>query len=353
MEASQALNILTKLLADPPDLTVIADPDSWTVIKENARRHGVAPLAAFIARSHVDPTERAWCDQVLTSSWTRHSTNLQQLNEILGVFDDCGIPAVVLKGPVLACRHYQPPFLRKPSSDLDLALKQTDLDRACDALAKLGYTPEAGMRESKAISHHIELHHESRPTLELHFRLTHKGLGIPTEEFLERSLPYTLPGGRSVRILSPADEILHLILHRAAGRFATLFHLFEVHKIWTAAPLAIQCEAVRTAARHHFSGIFALTDIAFRARWGQPMLTPDIAPEPTWLHWRLTEKFYEEFERCSDPGRELPLTVRLKRKWLDFQVTDKPLDGLRFVAEMGRIARFQLLRKGWRTVRVN
>lgn len=353
MEPSHALDILTKLLSDPPDLEVIAHPESWAVIKENARRHGVAPLAAYIARPHVDSAERAWCDEVLTSSWMRHSTNLRQLNEILGVLDAAGIPTVVLKGPVLACRHYQPPFLRKPSSDLDLALKQTDLDRACKALAALGYTPEAKLHESKAISHHIELHHESGPTLELHFRLTHKGLGIPSEEFLERSVPYSLPGGRHACVLSPADEILHLVLHRAAGRFATLFHLYEVRRIWTAASLEIRQEAVRTAALHHFAGVFALTDVAFRARWGQPMLTADIAAEPTWLHWRLTEKFYEEFERCSDPGRELPLTVRLKRKWLDFQMTDHPLDGLRFVAEMTRIARFQLLRKGWRTVRVN
>ncbi len=52
-------------------------------------------------------------------------------------------------------------------------------------------------------------------------------------------------------------------------------------------------------------------------------------------------------------GRELPLFIRMKRKWLDFQMTDRPGDALRFLAEMARIARFQLFRKGWRTVKVS
>ena len=245
-----------------------------------------------------------------------------------------------------------PAFLRKTSADLDLAVSKADLERACKVLAPAGYVPERGMPESKAIGHHIALEHPSRPTLELHFRLSHKGLGVPVSEFLDRAVVYPLPGGREARLLSPADEIFHLVLHRASGRFATLFHLYEIRRIWAAAPLHVRKEAVRIAALHHFTGVFAMTDIAFRARWGEPMLTPDTPLEPTWLQWRLTESLYDEFERCSDPGRELPLSVRLKRKWLDFQMTDHPGDALRFTAGMARIAGFQLFRKGWRTVRV-
>ncbi len=347
-----SLDVLTRLLSDPPDLGIVADSASWKIVRENAGRHGVAPLIAYVARPHVDPAERAWCDRVLTSSWTRHLHNLRQLTDVVAVLDEAGVPVIALKGPVLACRYYQPTFLRKPSSDLDLALKKADLDRACGALAKLGYVPDAGNRESRAIGHHIALNHGSRPALELHFRLTHRALGIRAEEFLERTVEYPLGGGRTVRILAPADEILHLVLHRASGRFATLFHLYEVRRIWGCAPLEIRREAVRTAVRHHFAGVFAMTDIAFRSRWGEPMLTPDVPIEPTWLGGRLTARLYEEFERCSDPGRELPLATRLKRKWLDFQMTDKPVDGLRFGADMARIAWYQLLRRGWRTVRV-
>jgi hypothetical protein len=353
MASTPSLHLLTRLLSEPPDLTVISNPDSWQIVKANAGRHGAAPLIAFIARPHVSQADRAWCDQILVASWKKHEQNLQHLDYVLSILDDAAIPALALKGPAMACRYYQPAFLRKPSGDLDLALNKEDLDRACEALAHAGYVPEAGIRESKAISHHIELHHPSRPTLELHFRLTHKALGIPVAEFLDRAEAFTLPSGRQARILSPADEILHLVLHRASGRFATLFHLYEVRKVWAAATLETRKDAVRIAARHHFTGVFAMTDLAFRARWGEGMLAPGLILEPTWLQWRLTGKLYDEFERCSDPGRELPLSIRLKRKWLDFQVTDRPGDALRFLAEMLRIARFQLFRKGWRTVKVS
>ncbi len=351
MRSTPPLRLLSRLLSEPPDLTVLSDAAAWKAIQDNAGRHGVAPLVAFIARPHLDPDGRAWCDRILVSSWTRHSNSLLQLEFILSVLGEAGIPVLVLKGPLLALRHYRPVFLRKPSGDLDLAVRQRDLDRACEALKRVGYVPEPRLREAIATNHHIALEHPSRPSLELHFRLTHKALGIPVAEFMDRAVPSSLPGGGTALVLSPADEIFHLVLHRASGRFATLFHLHEVRRIWTAAPLEVRREAVRMAADRHFAGVFALTDIAFREHWGQPMLTPDIPLPETWLHWRLTGRLYAEFELCSDPGRELPLAVRLRRKWLDFQLTDRPRDAVRFGADMARIAWFQLFRKGWRTVK--
>ncbi len=344
------LSLLAGLLSEPPDLTAVSDPESWDTIRPHAVRHGAGPLVAFVARPHVDSAGRAWCDRILAESWTRHSRSLRQLDDVLSILDDADIPSLCLKGPLLAQRYYLPAFLRKPSGDLDLAIRKSDLDCAIKALAGAGYAPEPRMREARATNHHLTLEHPSRPHIELHFKLSHKALGIPVDEFIDRSVTYSLPSGRAARILGPADEILHLALHRAAGRFATLFHLYEVRKVWNSAPLKIREEAVRLASDRHFAGVFAMTDIAFRTRWGQSMLTPDLQLPQTWLNWRINESLYNCFERYSEPGRDLPLTVRLQRKWLDFQLTDRPADALRFGADAARIAWFQLLRGGWRTV---
>lgn len=344
------LSLLAGLLSEASDVTVISDPESWETIRLHAVRHGAGPLVAFIARPHADSAARIWCDRILAESWTRHSRSLRQLDHVLSILDDADIPSLCLKGPLLAQRYYRPAFLRKPSGDLDLAVRKADLDRAIEALGRVGYTPEPRMREARATNHHLTLEHPSRPHIELHFNLSHKALGIPVDEFVDRSVTYSLPSGRPARILAPADEILHLVLHRAAGRFATLFHLYEVRKVWNSAPLSIRQEAVRLAADYHFAGVFAMTDIAFRVRWGHPMLTGLQLPQ-TWLNWRVTEKLYNRFERYSEPGRDLPLTVRLQRKWLDFQLTDQPADALRFGTDAARIAWFQLLRSGWRTVK--
>ncbi len=139
MGSAPSLHLLTRLLSEPPDLTVISDPDSWEIVKANAGRHGAAPLIAFIARPHVSQPDRAWCDRILVSSWKKHEQNLRHLDYVLSILDDAAIPALVLKGPVMACRYYQPAFLRKPSGDLDLAVRKEDLDRACEALAHAGY----------------------------------------------------------------------------------------------------------------------------------------------------------------------------------------------------------------------
>jgi hypothetical protein len=345
------LSLLARLLSEPPDLTVVSDAESWEAVRMDAVRHGAAPLVAFIARPQMDSADRAWCDRILAESWTRHSRSLKQLDDVLSILCNAEIPSLSLKGPLLAQRYYQPGFLRKPSGDLDLAVRKADLDCAIKALARAGYVPEPRMREARAINHHLTLEHPSRPHIELHFNLSHKALGIPVDEFIDRSVTYLLPSGRPARILAPADEILHLVLHRAAGRFATLFHLYEIRKVWSSASVSIRQEAVRLAADRHFAGVFAMTDHAFRTRWGQPMLTPDLQLPRTWLNWRITEKLYNRFEQYSEPGRNLPLTVRLQRKWLDFQLTDQPADALRFGGDAARIAWFQLLRSGWRTVK--
>src|SRR5581483_5491283 len=86
-----SLNLLTRLLSDRPDTAVIAEPANWKIVKENAARHGVAPLIAFVTRPHVDTGERAWCDRILAASWKRHSRSLQCLEDLTGILEDAGI----------------------------------------------------------------------------------------------------------------------------------------------------------------------------------------------------------------------------------------------------------------------
>ncbi len=361
--APDPLDLLTALLADVPDLGIVSDPGRWEIVRRNARRHGLAPLVAWIARPHLDGDRRDWADRTLATSWSRHHKSLADLGAVLAVLEQAGVPCAVMKGPVLALRHYEPPFLRKPSSDIDLVVRDADLEAAVEALAPGGYRPASPLAEARARSHHAELAGSTEsgtpsaaksggPGIELHFRLSHGAYGPPVEPFLARSVPYTLPGGRVVQVLSPADEIFHLVLHRAHGRFATLFHLYEIRRLWRGASPEVRAEVIQRAAEYHFAGAFSLTDAGFRVRWGEPFLTPDLHLPRSWLHNRIGPGLYADFERLSDPGRELPLTTRLARRWLDLQLTDRPADAARFLAVLARVASYQVRRRGWRTVRV-
>jgi hypothetical protein len=342
------IDLLTPLLGDPPDLSVLQDEPSWNRIKEHAGRYGVAALVAYAARSHVSAAERAWCDRVLVESWARHERMLRHLEYVLGLLAHEGIPAIALKGPLLAQRYYEPAFLRKPSMDLDLAVVEKDLGIACNVLIKAGYEQDLPIGEATASNHHVTLSHTFRPRVELHFRLSHQTLGIPVNQFFERTVSCRLPGGREARILGPADQLLHLVLHFAHSRFGTLFNFYEIRRAFRAESPGVRVEALGRAVDHHFCGALRMTDIAFRTRLGEPFLPSEIVVPPTWLNWRLNQKLYRAFERWSVPDRELTLAARLWGRWLEFQITDGPSDAFRSIKLLSQTVRFGIARRAWR-----
>jgi len=345
------VGLLVPMLADPPDLSVLQDDARWNIIKDNAGRYGVAALVAYNARSHVSPAERVWCDRVLTECWVRHERMLWNLESVLGLLATEGIPAIALKGPLLAQRHYSPAFLRKPSVDLDLAVTEQDLERACEALIKVGYTLDAPIAKAKRISHHVALSHSSRARLELHFKLSHQTLGIPVDQFFARAVSSRLPSGMEAQVLGPADQLLHLILHLAHSRFGTLFHLHEIRRVCSAEPIGVRVEAVQRAVDHRFCGALRMVDLAFRAHWGEPFLPSEVAVPKTWLNWRLNEKLYADFESWSEPDRELTLAARLWGRWLEFQITDTPSDAVRSLKLLAQTARFRIATGAWGKVK--
>jgi hypothetical protein len=235
--------------------------------------------------------------------------------------------------------------------DLDLAIIEDDLENACKVLIGIGYKQDMPVVEALARSHHVKLSHPSRPTVELHFRLSHMSLGIPVDQFFDRAVSWRLPNGREALVLGPADQLLHLVLHLATSRFGTLFHLCEIRRVSNAEPLAVRAEAVGRAVDHRFCGVLRMTDVAFRIRWGEPLLPADAGVPATWLNWRLNEKLYEAFDFWSTPGRRLTLGVRLQGRWLDFQLTDGPSDAMRSIKLLAQTARFQLARRAWGTIK--
>jgi hypothetical protein len=351
MPVTPAIDLLAPLLEEPANLAALQDELAWSTIKEEAGRFGVGPLVAYAARSHVSAVERAWCDRVLSESWLRHDRMLRHLEYLSGLLATASIRTIALKGPLLAERYYSPAFLRKPSLDIDLAIAAKDLARAVTILEGAGYTLDFPLEYARVHSHHVELSHASKPHVELHFRLTHRALGIPVEEFFERAVPRKLPNGESTLVLAPADQLLHLVLHLAQSRFGTLFHLYEIRKVWNAEPAARE-EALQRAAAHHYSGAFRMMDVAFRCRWGEPFLPPQAQVPRTWLDGRLTPALYRRFEEWSVPGRGLSVTERVRARWLDFQLTDTPADALCLALFFLRTARFNFTSpRAWGTVK--
>lgn len=329
------LDAFAPLLSDQPDFSIVKEPARWDFIQESSKIEGLAGIIAYGAREHVTGLQRAWCDSVLASNWAQHDARMRQLDRVLGELEDAHVQVIALKGPLLARRYYELPFLRKPSIDLDFAVRRPDLVRACDALTEAGYQLEYPVSEAVERNHHVALNHRSRPRIELHVRLSHGVMGIPVAALFDRAIPYALPSGRTAWLLNPADEILHLILHRSYGG-TTLFHLYELRRIWRHAAHEVQREVVRCAIEHRFAGVLRLTDAAFRAYWDEPFLRPELPDVNCWLAPRIDDQFYREFERLAAPDIEVTRKVWLRRKWLEVQLTDSPLDAGRWIARLAR-----------------
>lgn len=345
------VHLLASLLSDAPDFSLLEDKSVWAAIQQHAPRYGVAPLIAHAIRPYASKEQRAWCDRVLIESWQRHSRMLAHLEFVLDVLSGSDIPFISLKGPLLAGRYYAPPFLRKPAMDLDIAVKRSDAHLACQALQRAEFTPLVPIGEALQRSHHLEFVHPSRPKLEVHLRLSHMSLGISVEEFFGRTATAELPGGRPVPVLAPSDQLAHLIVHLAQSRFGTLFHRYEIHRICRGESTAVIADACQTLMRHGFCGVLRMADLARRTEWGEALIPETVSVPRTWLHSRIDERLFREFDRWSEPGRRVTAASRLRGRWLDLQVMDSLTDAFRLAWHLTSSARFGSARRYWFTAK--
>lgn len=154
----------------------------------------------------------------------RHLLGSASLRAVLAALARAGVPALLLKGPVLAEALYDPPEER-PFTDLDLLVRRADVPTALGVLAALGYRHRPGGRP---LAH--ELAHaaaavfvrEDDPAsvpVDLHWELVSpagvvRRFPVPVEEVWARSVPAP-EWGPLARRLSPEDLLLYLALHLA------------------------------------------------------------------------------------------------------------------------------------------
>ncbi|MFQ5614286.1 MAG: nucleotidyltransferase family protein [Anaerolineae bacterium] len=118
-------------------------PKTWQTFRTASQVHGVGPLLhrRLERAAWLDPALRTWlADQYALNS--RRIAKMQvELKEILALFREHRLPAMPLKGSILAATYYEDPGLR-PMADLDLLVRPGDFERAAGLLAHLGYAQD-------------------------------------------------------------------------------------------------------------------------------------------------------------------------------------------------------------------
>jgi hypothetical protein len=284
--------MLTAIPEDPAAFRELCDrPPDWAHLLEHGGRHGVRgvlchQLTTLDCPLPLEVRRLAARQQVVDR--LRQSQHRHALEQALRALHAAGVRAVVLKGPVLAERIYPDPSLR-PSTDLDLLVLPSDLDRARIALWEIGYQsePEGWNGNGRPRHHHVHLyrHHPPSPLIELHFR-AHSPLCLDAQPLLSQAMPYRTAWGADCWILSPEDELLYLSAHAAGHYFLRLSWLYDLKLLLRAAPNLRGSLAAERARELGVAAMLSLTSRVLHHRLGVKIPGLDRFPASQGLRWQ-------------------------------------------------------------------
>ena len=211
-------------------------------------------LLALDARTFVpDP---AWyaIEQAATQIAFDGMLRLRQTAQAVAALQSAGIEPVLLKGYALAALLYDDPIFR-PSTDIDLLVRRSEIDAACSALERIG--GRLPSREAAAVqlatSYDLPVMLPSAGgkagLLELHWDLAPRGLfSLDLDTWRARSSEFTLEG-LTARRFSPEDMLLHLALHMRKHRYVGLRWLCDVAELVRRHTAALDWPYVLSTAR--------------------------------------------------------------------------------------------------------
>jgi hypothetical protein len=246
-----------------------------------------------------------------------HAAHLAVLRQIDGAFTAARLDAVALKGALFAERYYERPAFRG-TTDVDLMVRESDLDAARRALAGVGYRASADETEARfrREHHHLHFHHPHAPELELHFH-AYRGFGtvLRSDELIARSVAAPSPF-ETLRVLAPVDELVYLAVHAAAHRFGRLSWLYDLRLLVDAMTERELVAAARRARELGFGGPLALAGrllvegcaideervaplVRIAAR--RVAIAAALAPEPTAAVARSATRFAYSLLLCASP----------------------------------------------------
>jgi hypothetical protein len=148
------------------------------------------------------------------ATWAWHETSIASLRRALEVLDAAGVPALVVKGMVLAYELYDD-VARRPTTDVDLRVRPRDLVRAARAMHAAGFRVDWTSRQLGAIVFWV-----GRVSVELEASVGPPGMcALGTAEMMTRSRERILSGGLRVREPELHDHAVLLVVNAFKDKF--------------------------------------------------------------------------------------------------------------------------------------
>src|SRR5215216_5383588 len=216
-------------------LPIVTDP---MPLLRSAFAHGMAGLLL----SEVERTDAPWRRLALgvltarqASVRTWHERLWAALVSVSAVLDDAGIDVAIAKGIAAEARWYAR-IGERPCNDLDLLLSPAHLGQIDDVIAAIEPShPLCGKVRrlaERGVIQAIDLVHEGVP-IDLHWDLLK--LGTPSrnrQAIWDRTVPFALPDGRSLRALDAECSYVHFLTHLNKDRFRRLLGFVDVARVY-------------------------------------------------------------------------------------------------------------------------
>ncbi len=219
---------------------IAAKVRDWSVVVECAARSAVIPAVARALEGEpaVPLAVRRELDRRYAAKAGHNAVLARELREILQDFAGANISALAYKGPALAVMAYGNLALRNPSSDIDLLLERSAIERAVQRIRSRGYQSVLSpAREEHFLRYRYHLHlerHNPEIHVELHWALTPAYWPYPLDYW--RRTQTVRIGEAEVRTLDPECMLLALCAHGCKEGWPRLSQILDVSRLIQAHP---------------------------------------------------------------------------------------------------------------------
>ena len=218
-----------------------AAPLDWDYVLSQTQENSIVSLVERNLRAAASELVPEECAAQLKSMARANALRClacsAELIRVMHSLDSREIAAIPYKGPVAAAQAYGDITARQ-FEDLDVILRQRDIESADDIIRGLGYAAKIPWAHS---AHRLKrmvpgeynyFHSEREMILELHTELTLRHFPVPPEldTFFERAAVVDL-GGRRIRTFCPEDVLVALCVHGAKDFWEKLIWIADVAEL--------------------------------------------------------------------------------------------------------------------------
>ncbi len=222
---AEALTRITQLAREDVD---------WPRVFELAAVHGTRPtLYRTLTVALPDRVSAHLLGRLGQDCIAITGHNLFLTSELLGVLEalqEKGVPAIPMKGPVLAEVAYGSLALRE-FQDVDILVRKRDMPGAADALLANGYVEIDTSGDGDAYSRVFSCA-AAATVVDLHWDFAGRRFcfDLEPDRLFDRCVAVEL-GGRTIRSLSPEDTLLLLCIHGAKHCWSRLAWICDIAEL--------------------------------------------------------------------------------------------------------------------------